>query len=90
MIKTFHAAGLEAQKQLDARIRAWDEHREQTRRCDPHSDVSDIWVRYNPLRNLSDDWAAFTDEHKSEWYPVVANLPAVWSIARKGQTAGEG
>lgn len=74
----------EAQKQLDAHPEAWDEHRERTRRyATPHSDVSDIWVRYNPLRNLSDDWAAFHDEHKSEWYPVVANLPAVWSLARK-------
>lgn len=74
----------EAQKQLDANPEAWDAHRGRTDRYGtPHSGISDIWVRYNPLRNLTDDWAAFHAEHESEWYPIVAKLPAVWSLARK-------
>ena len=71
-------------EQLDNHPEVWNEHRERTARYGtPHTDVSDIWVRYNPLRNLTDDWAAFHDEHVSEWYPCVAKIPAAWSIARK-------
>jgi len=74
----------EAQKQIDAHPEAWDTYKGRTDRYGtPHGGVSDIWVRYNALRNLTDDWAAFHGEHVSEWYPVVADIPAAWSLARK-------
>ena len=42
-----------------------------------HSDVSDIWVRYNAWENFSGDRAAFNEPHESSWYPAVAQLPSL-------------
>jgi hypothetical protein len=47
----------------------------------PHRDVSDIWVRYNPISNFHGDMQAFNDEHISEWYPIADQLPEAVRIA---------
>lgn len=47
----------------------------------PHREVSDIWVRYNPIENFHGDMQAFNAEHQSEWYPVAQQLPEVVRIA---------
>jgi hypothetical protein len=70
--------------QLAAHPEAWSRH---TMRTDayrtPHKAVDDIWVRYNAWENFAGDVQAFNAEHESSWYPVIADLPAAWSLARK-------
>lgn len=64
--------------ELVAQIRAnesvWNRHT--TRLYSVHSDVSDIWVRYNAWSNFKDR-ASFNEEHESVWYPVLSDIPAV-------------
>lgn len=70
--------------QLDKAPDLWNEHRHRTHGYGPHSDVSDVWVRYRPFREFDGDAAAFhAGPHVSEWYPCVARIPAAWSLARK-------
>lgn len=40
-----------------------------------HSDISDIWVRYNAWENYRGDLAEFNEEHESVWYPVSYAVP---------------
>lgn len=71
-------------EQIQAHPEVWNTHRQRTEAYGtPHNGVSDIWVRYRPWEQYTGDWAAFHDEHKSEWYPVAATIPAAWSLARK-------
>jgi hypothetical protein len=75
---------LEAVKQLDAHPEVWNLHRERTEMYGtPHNGVSDVWVRYRPWEQYTGDWPAFHAEHESAWYPCIAAIPAVWSLARK-------
>ncbi len=74
----------EAEKQIDAHPEVWNTHRMRTEQYGtPHNGVSDIWCRYNRWENYTGDWAAFHDEHESEWYDVITKIPAVWSLTRK-------
>jgi quercetin dioxygenase-like cupin family protein len=74
----------EAVKQLDAHPEVWNLHRQRTEMYGtPHNGVSDVWVRYRDWAEYTGDWQAFHEEHTSVWYPCVAVLPAVWSLARK-------
>lgn len=43
----------------------------------PHTEMSDIWVRYNDIKNLG---PAFNDEHDSVWYPAYDELPELRKI----------
>jgi hypothetical protein len=56
----------------------WNAHRERTVAVGtPHSQVDDIWVRYNP--------AGGTDQHTphdSVWYPAYSYLPGLRPIIR--------
>lgn len=71
-------------EQLQAHPEVWNTHRERTEQYGtPHNGVSDIWVRYNAWDHYTGDWAAFHEPHESVWYPVVADIPAAWSLARK-------
>jgi hypothetical protein len=46
-----------------------------------HSDVSDIWVRYNPFSNFDPaNPAAFNDAHESQWYPAIDRLPVLMPL----------
>lgn len=62
----------------------WNRHTTRTDAYEtPHKAVSDIWVRYNAWENFAGDAAAFNDEHESSWYPVIHEIPAAWSLARR-------
>lgn len=56
----------------------------------PHREVSDIWVRYNPIENFHGDMQAFNDAHTPQWYPVATQLPDAVRIAEelKQQVSG--
>lgn len=74
----------QAVEQIQAHPEVWNTHRERTEAYGtPHNGVSDIWVRYNDWSAYTGDWHAFHEEHESVWYPVIATLPAVWSLCRK-------
>lgn len=65
-------------EQIDANPDVWNRHRVRTELYGtPHNAVSDIWVRYNPWENFRGDLQAFNQPHVSEWYPVLAQIPAV-------------
>lgn len=49
----------------------------------PHREVSDIWLRYNPIENFHGDMRAFNDVHTPEWYPVAAHLPDAVRLAEE-------
>lgn len=60
------------QAQLAAHPQCWDAVRLRTEHLQsPHREVSDIWVRYNPLENYHGDMSRFNAEHVSDWYPVT-------------------
>ena len=46
----------------------------------PHTEMSDIWVRYNAIENLEKDPSTFNDEHDSVWYPAYYALPQIRPI----------
>ncbi len=70
------------QDQLICQPQLWDTIRHRTKHPQsPHREVSDIWVRYNPIENYAEDMQAFNAEHVPEWYPVVAQLPEAMRIA---------
>lgn len=48
----------------------------------PHREVSDIWVRYNPIENFHGDMQQFNDEHEPQWYPVARQLTEAERIAQ--------
>jgi len=42
----------------------------------PHTEVSDIWLRFNDLTPFDDeDVAGVLDQHESIWYPAIDHLP---------------
>lgn len=57
----------------------------------PHTQMSDIWVRYNDPKNLAGgNRAAFNAEHDSVWYPVIDQLPEIKPIAFQLMALAEG
>jgi uncharacterized cupin superfamily protein len=71
-------------EQLDRHPEAWNTHRMRTEAYGtPHNGIDDIWVRYNAWENFHGDPQAFNAEHVSSWYPVIADIPAAWSLARR-------
>ena len=48
----------------------------------PHSQMSDIWVRYNDSKPFeeSGDWSKFNDVHVPVWYPAWNALPSLKPI----------
>jgi hypothetical protein len=72
-------------RQLEDHPELWNEYTLRTNRYrTPHSDVSDIWVRFNAWKNYTDSSVDFTMKpHESEWYPCISHIPAAWSLARK-------
>lgn len=70
------------QDQLICQPQLWDTIRHRTEHPQsPHREVSDIWVRYNPIDNFQGDMQAFNAEHVSHWYPVAGQLPEAVRIA---------
>src|SRR6266576_7118777 len=59
----------------------WNEHNQRKEYAgSSHVGTSDIWVRYNDLENLTDDYQAYTQEHDSVWHPAYAKLPQLRPI----------
>lgn len=82
----FDVSALSAQ--LEAHPEVWDEWTVRTEHpMSPHREAPDIWVRYNPKINHAGDMQAFNGPHTSEWYPVIAKIPAVidlcWGLCVK-------
>jgi len=75
----------EAVRQIDGNPSAWNRHRDRMDRYgSPHTAVSDIWVRYNPIENMAKDPTGFFQrEHESKWYPVADEIPAVRALVCK-------
>lgn len=73
----------EAVRQIEANPSVWNRYRDRLDRYgSPHTGVSDIWVRFNPIRNIATDPVAFFQgEHESEWYPVADEVPALRALA---------
>src|SRR5882724_3840807 len=70
------------QAQLAANPQCWDAVRLRTEHPQsPHREVSDIWVRYNPMENYHGDMGAFNAEHQAEWYPVTDVLTEAKRLA---------
>jgi Aspartyl/Asparaginyl beta-hydroxylase len=48
----------------------------------PHSQVSDIWIRFNDLTEWkkTGDPSSIIDQHESKWYPAAAKLPQLRPI----------
>lgn len=70
--------------QLAAHPEIWNRHKVRTEGYKtPHKAISDVWVRYNAWENFTGDIAAFNAEHQSSWYPVIHDIPAAWSLARR-------
>lgn len=68
-------------EQIDSTPSVWNRHRERTQSYEsPHNAISDIWVRYNDIANLSGGMEAFNGEHESVWYDVLNDIPAVNEI----------
>src|SRR5271167_2875392 len=49
----------------------------------PHREVSDIWVRYNPIEHFDGDMMKFNSEHDSQWYPVADQIPEAKRLAEQ-------
>lgn len=63
-------------------IAPWDEIRHRTSHPrSPHREVSDIWVRYNPIENFKGDMQKFNEEHIAQWYPVADIIPEAVRIS---------
>jgi hypothetical protein len=55
----------------------WDTNRlRTTHHMSPHTQVSDIWVRFNKLPDFGKEHLVL-DEHESIWYPAGTDLPSV-------------
>lgn len=69
-----HYAESSLLKQLEAHPEVWDNFPYRTQGDSPHRELSDIWVRYNPIENFDGDMKRFNSEHVSQWYPVAEAL----------------
>jgi hypothetical protein len=59
----------------------WNAHNERKEfEQSSHVGTSDIWVRYNDLKNLEQDYEKFTSEHDSVWHPAYYALPQIRPI----------
>ena len=65
----------------------WNQHTARTEAY-AHSEISDIWVRYNAFENFTGDREAFNAEHDSVWYPaadVLGVKPLIFDLMRLQQ-----
>lgn len=71
-------------QQLEANSELWNANRFRTEGGygNPHSELSDIIVRYNDWSNWTKDRVRFNDEHDSVWWDSYQKLPAIADIFR--------
>jgi hypothetical protein len=68
---------------LQRQPKLWNRHTiRKTAEGTPHADMSDIWLRYNDVRDyeLTGDYTGFNDSHESVFYPEWYALPQVRPI----------
>lgn len=67
-----------ALQELDRHPDLWNRYGHRTKvYATPHSQVDDIWVRYNDYARYTGDPSFFSDEHDSVWYADSDKIPAV-------------
>lgn len=49
----------------------------------PHRELSDIWVRYNPIERFDGDVAKFNAPHIAQWYPVAQSIPTAKILSER-------
>lgn len=75
---------LELQRQPEL----WNQHRlRKDAPGTPHSEMSDIWVRYNAIEKAG---PSFNDEHFPVWYPAYYCLPSIKKLVFDLMTVVEG
>lgn len=72
----------QAVAEIDRQPDVWNRHRDRLDRYgSPHTQVDDIWVRFNAIESMAKNPVAFFQgEHESDWYPVADQLPAVRAL----------
>lgn len=68
--------------QIKANSHLWNKYGYRKQTGSPHTQMSDIWVRYNDCAEClrTGDWSKFNNEHDSIWYPAFYRLPALKTI----------
>ncbi len=66
----------QAVSQIDSHPELWNQYGYR-KNMTPHNEMSDIWVRYNDIKNMG---PGFNDEHDPVWYPAYEALPALKEI----------
>ena len=62
----------------------WDQYPMRTNNeKSPHRELSDIWVRYNPIENFDGDVARFNAQHVPRWYPCIKYLPSAKALCER-------
>ena len=77
--------------ELKAHPSLWGQHG--WRKSDPskvHSEMTDIWVRYNDIGKYPKFDSSFNDPHVPVWYEAWEKLPALKPIVRKLMVDEEG
>lgn len=69
----------EVLSQIEAQPELWNQHPERRAEDSPHYGVSDIWIRYRPLAELTSP-EKFKEPHFAEFYPAWHALPALHPI----------
>jgi len=80
-------------KELNANPDLWDANNlRRTAKNTPHSQMSDIWVRYNDVKPYLDagNLTGFNDPHLPVWYPAFELLPSLKPIIFKLMAMVEG
>jgi hypothetical protein len=69
--------GLALQRQPEL----WDQNNDRKEfEGSAHKATSDIWIRYNDLKNLDKGYEEFTAQHDSVWHPPYYQLPQLRPI----------
>lgn len=59
----------------------WNQHNDRKQfEGSSHVGTSDIWVRYNDLKNIDQGYEKYTSEHDAVWLPAAAKLPQIRPI----------
>ncbi len=66
--------------ELQRQPHLWDQVRYRKDGKDtPHSEMSDVWIRYNDIRPYQErgDYSGLNDSHEAIWYPAYYALPSL-------------
>ena len=67
--------------ELRSNPQLWNRHRmRKDREESPHSQMNDIWLRYNDISKYEPPYEGINDEHDSVWYDAYYCLPSAREI----------